>query len=294
MKSGFVSLTGRPNVGKSTLINEIVNEKVAITSNVSGTTRNNIQGIYNDTDSQIVFIDTPGIHKPKHKLAIKLNEEAYYTVNDVDVILFLIDATSKFGKGDLFVLDKIKTAKKPVFLIINKIDKITKEELFNLIMEYKNIYNFNEIIPVSALKKNNIKELINTLKKYLPDNIMYYPQSDYTNTTIEFRVSELIREKILRLTNEEVPHSIACVIDDYKEYKDKCIIGATIIVERNSVKRIIIGKSGNLIKEIGTLSRIDIEKMIGKKVYLSLFVKVIKDWRNKEKYLKEFGFYEID
>ncbi len=294
MRSGFVSLTGRPNTGKSTLINALVGYKIAITSNVSGTTRNNIQGIYNDEDTQIVFVDTPGIHKPKHKLGQRLNDEAYFSIDDVDIILFLVDVTAPFGKGDNFVLERIKEANKPVFLILNKVDKINNEKLIELINKYKDLYNFKEIIPISALKEKNLKELIKTLKEYLPDKVKYFPDSDLTNTTKEFRVAELIREKVLRLTHDEVPHAITCVVEKFDEKKDKAIINATIIVERDSLKSIIIGKNGSMLKEIGTKARRDIEDMLGKKVYLELFVKTIKNWRDKEKYLKELGFYDID
>ena len=294
MRSGFVSLTGRPNTGKSTLINALVGYKIAITSNVSGTTRNNIQGIYNDEDSQIVFVDTPGIHKPKHKLGQRLNDEAYFSIDDVDIILFLVDVTAPFGKGDNFVLERIKEANKPVFLILNKVDKINNEKLIELINKYKDLYDFKEIIPISALKEKNLKELIKTLKEYLPDKVKYFPDSDLTNTTKEFRVAELIREKVLRLTHDEVPHAIACVVEKFDEKKEKAIINATIIVERDSLKSIIIGKNGSMLKEIGTKARRDIEDMLGKKVYLELFVKTIKNWRDKEKYLKELGFYDID
>lgn len=294
MKSGFVSLTGRPNTGKSTLINALVGYKVAITSDKSGTTRNTIQGIYSDNDTQIVFVDTPGIHKPKNKLGQRLNEEAYFSIDDVDVILFLIDVTRPFGKGDNFVLNKIKEANKPTFLILNKVDKINKEQLLKLIMDYKHLYDFKEIIPVSALKEKNLGELIKTLRDYLPDNVRYFPDNDLTNTTKEFRIAELIREKVLRLTKEEVPHSVTCVVEEFKEKKDKVIINATIITERDSIKSIIIGKQGSMLKEIGTKARHDIESMLGKKVYLELFVKTIKNWRDKEKYLKELGFYDIN
>ena len=294
MRSGFVTLVGRPNVGKSTLINSLVGYKIAITSNKAQTTRNMIQGIYNDDDSQIVFVDTPGIHKPKHKLGQRLNEEAYYSIDDVDIILFLVDVTMPFGKGDNFVLDKIKEANKPTFLVLNKVDKIKRDDLFNLILNYKDLYDFKEIVPVSALKEKNVNELIKTLKKYLPDSVKYFPDEELTNTTIEFRAAELIREKVLRLTNDEVPHSVTCVVEKYIEKKDKAIINATIIVERDSIKSIIIGKQGAMLKEIGSKARIDIENMLGKKVYLEIFVKTIKNWRDKEKYLKELGFYDID
>ena len=294
MKSGFVSLIGRPNVGKSTLINALVGYKIAITSNKAQTTRNMIQGIYNDDDTQIVFVDTPGIHKPIHKLGQRLNEEAYYSIDDVDIILFLVDVTTPFGKGDQFVLDKIKQANKPTFLVLNKVDKINIEQLMKLIMDYKDLYDFKEIIPLSALKEKNINELIKTLKAYLPDSVKYFPDEDLTNTTIEFRVAELIREKVLRLTKEEVPHAVTCIVEDYVDKKDKAIISAVIIVERDSLKSIIIGKGGSMLKEIGSKAREDIEEMIGKKVYLDIHVKTIKNWRDKEKYLRELGFYDID
>ena len=294
MKSGFVSLVGRPNVGKSTLINSIIGYKVAITSDKVGTTRNIVQGIYTDSDTQIVFVDTPGIHKPNNRLGQMSNEQAYYSLNDVDIILFLIDVTKEFGRGDNFILEKIKEVNKPVFLILNKVDKIKKDELFSLITKYKDLYDFKEIIPLSAIKNKNVDELINTLKKYLPDNVMYYPESDITNTSLEFRIAELIREKVLRLTKEEVPHAITCVTENLNISKDKVIIDATIIVERDSLKSIIIGKGGSMLKEIGSKARSDIEDMLDKKVYLNLYVKSVKNWRDKEKYLKELGFYDID
>lgn len=294
MKSGFVSLIGRPNVGKSTLINKIIGDKVAITSNKAGTTRNLVQGIYTDNDTQIVFIDTPGIHKPKHKLGQRLNEEAYFSIDDVDIILFLVDVTEKFGKGDNFVLDKIKEANKPTFLVLNKVDKIKKDNLFKIIDEYKDLYDFKEIIPLSALKDKNTNDLVNTLRKYLPDNIKYYPDDDITDTSLEFRASEIVREKVLRLTHDEVPHSVTCVTEEYIDKENKVIISVVIIVEKDSIKSIIIGKNGLMLKEIGMKARSDIEEMTGKKVYLNLFVKTIKRWRDKEKYLRELGFYDID
>lgn len=292
MKSGFVSLIGRPNVGKSTLINSLVGFKVAITSDKAQTTRNTIQGIYNDEDAQIVFVDTPGIHKPKHRLGERLNSEAYYSIDDVDIILFLIDVTEKLGTGDKFVIEKFKEINKPIFLILNKVDRIKKESLFEIINEYASLYDFKEIIPLSALKKDNIDELIKTLKKYLPDNVKYFPDEDLTNTTLEFRCAELIREKVLRLTKDEVPHAVTCVVEEYLDQKDKAIITASIIVERDSLKSIIIGKHASMLKEIGTKARMDIENMIGKKVFLNLNVKTINRWRDKEKYLREFGFYD--
>jgi GTP-binding protein Era len=294
MKSGFVGLIGRPNVGKSTLINSIVGKKVAITSNKPQTTRNIIQGIYNDKETQIVFVDTPGIHKPTHKLGKVLNKQAYYSINDVDVLLFLIDGSQNLGPGDKYIIEKLKEQNKPVILIINKIDKFNKEQLILKINEYKDLYDFNEIIPISALKKNNINTLIKVLRNYLPDNIKYYEEGTISNKTIPFMISEIVREKIFNLTEEEVPHSITCITESIKSDKTSANINVAIIVDRDSLKKIIIGKQGNKIKEIGISSRKDIEQLINKKVYLELFVKTIKKWRDKEKYLQEFGYNDFE
>lgn len=293
MKSGFVSLIGRPNVGKSTLLNEMIGSKVAITSSKPQTTRNIIQGIYNDTESQIVFVDTPGIHKPSNKLGKILNKQAYYSIDDVDAILFLVDASDTLGPGDKYILEKLKEVDKPVLLILNKIDKISKEQILEKIIEYKDLYDFKEIIPVSALKNNNTKEVIKTLKKYLKDDTIYYDTNTVTNRSIQFLISEIVREKVFNLTEEEVPHSITCVTEQMEKSKNSVHIHVAIIVERDSLKRIIIGKNGSMIKEIGRLARLDIETLLGKKVYLELFVKTIKKWRDKEKYLTEFGFRDF-
>ena len=292
MKSGFVAVVGRPNAGKSTLVNTIVGEKVAITSSKAHTTRNNIQGIYNDSDSQIIFIDTPGIHKPVQTLGKYMNKQSFYSLEDADVILFMVDITEKFGKGDKFVLDKIKEYQGNVFLILNKVDKIQKEKLFPIIEELSKEYDFKEIIPVSALKEDNIKDLINTIKKYLNEGDKYYSDDYYTDKSVNFMISELVREKVLRLTNEEVPHAVTCLVEDYQESEKSVHINVMIIVEREGIKKILVGHNGSMIKEIGTQAREDIEKLVGKKVYLELFVKVINNWRDKEKYLIEFGFKE--
>lgn len=294
MKSGFVTLIGRPNVGKSTLINSIVGRKVAITSSKPQTTRNIIQGIYNEEDTQIIFVDTPGIHKPNHKLGEYLNKQAYYSINDVDVVMFLIDASMGLGKGDEFIIEHLKKVDKPVILIINKIDKLTKEELMETILKYKDLYDFAEIVPISATKKNNLKELVDTLKKYLPDNIKYYDDDTFTNRSMNFIMAEIIREKIFRRTEEEVPHAITCAIEGVEKNNNAFHINAVIIVERDSLKKIIIGKQGQMIKQIGIESRIELETLLNKKVHLELFVKTIKDWRNKEKYLSEFGYKDFE
>ena len=294
MRSGFVSLIGRPNVGKSTLMNAIVGRKVAITSSKPQTTRNMIQGIYNDEDTQIVFVDTPGIHKPNHKLGTYLNEQAYFSINDVDVVLMLLDISEEFGTGDNFVLEKIKEAKKPVILILNKIDKVTNEEILKKIDEYKDLYHFDEIVPVSAMKSRNIQELINTLRKYLPDSVRYYEEHQITNKPLTFMISEIVREKAFELTSEEVPHSLTCIVENIERKKDSYYIQSAIIVDRDSLKRIIIGKGGNKVKEIGIRARKELEEFLGKTVYLEIFVKTIPKWRDKEKYLQEFGFHEFE
>ncbi len=294
MRSGFVGLIGRPNVGKSTLINSIIGKKVAITTSKPQTTRNIIQGIYNEEDTQIVFIDTPGIHKPNHKLGESLNKQAYYSMNDADVLLFLVDVKEPFGKGDQFVIDKLKEVEKPVILVLNKIDKISREEILKKIVEYKDYYDFKEIVPLSALKKDNIKELIKTLKKYLPDEIRYYGEDDVTNRSLEFMMAELVREKVMDLTSEEVPHSLTCVTNAVEVGKTSYTIYIDIIVDRESLKKIVIGKQGSMIKEIGTRARYDLEKLLGKNVYLELRVKTVKNWRDKEKYLEEYGFHDFE
>lgn len=294
MKSGFVALVGRPNVGKSTLINSIIGRKVAITSNKPQTTRNNIQGIYNEDDTQIIFVDTPGIHKPKHKLGDFLNKQAYYSINDVDIVVMLVDVSMPLGPGDKYIIETFKTLEKPVILVLNKIDKLKREELLPVIEEYSKLHDFTDIIPLSALKSDNLSDLISTLKKHLTDTIKYYPDEQVTNRSTEFLIAEIIREKVFNLTEEEIPHSITCVVEQIKKDKNKYIINAAIIVDRDSLKKIIIGARGQKIKQIGVLARPEIEALLGEKVFLELFVKTIKKWREKEKYLAEFGFSNFE
>ena len=294
MKSGFIGLVGRPNVGKSTLLNAIIGKKVAITSNKPQTTRNVIEGIRTDEDSQMVFVDTPGIHKPKNKLGKMLNKEAYMMLEDVDVILFLVDITEELGKGDMFVIDILKNIKTPVILVINKIDKLPKEEILRKIDEYKDLYNFDEIVPISAYKHDNVDRLITVLKSKLTDNIKYYDEDMYTDKTVNFMVGELIREKILDLTEEEVPHSVSVVVEQMEYNREVVNIKATIVVDRENLKKILVGSRGTMIKEIGTRARPDIEELVGKKVYLELFVKVIPKWRDREKFLNETLFKEFN
>lgn len=296
MKSGFVSVIGRPNVGKSTLINSIIGKKIAITSDKPQTTRNIIQGIYTTKDTQIVFVDTPGIHKPNHKLGQYLNRQAYDSVGGVDVILFVVDASKKLGPGDQFILDRLKELKEevPVILALNKIDQLTHEEILQKIVEYKDLYPFQEIVPISGLKKKNTEELIKTIRTYLTDEVMYYGENEITNRSLDFMMGEMIREKVFQLTREEVPHSVTCVVEFVEVGKTSMTIHASIIVDRDSLKRIIIGSKGSMIKEIGTKARMDIEELVGKKVYLDLQVRTIKKWRDKEEYLSEFGFHDFE
>ena len=294
MKSGFVGLVGRPNVGKSTLLNSIIGKKVAITSNKPQTTRNTIQGIYNEEDTQIVFVDTPGVHKPNHKLGDYLNKQSYYSMNDVDVILYLIDINEEFGKGDEFVLNKIKDAKKPIILVLNKIDKITNDKILEKIKEYSERYSFDEIVPVSAIKSKNTNELIKTIKKYLTDEYKYYDEGTITNRPLTFQIAEIVREKVFNETKEEVPHSLTCVVENIEKDKNSYHINLAIIVDRDNLKKIIIGKQGSKLKKIGIDSRQELEKLLNKKVYLETYVKTIKNWRDKEKYLQEFGFNDFD
>lgn len=290
MKSGFVSIIGRPNVGKSTLLNTIMQRKIAIISNKAQTTRNNIMGIYHDEDSQIIFIDTPGIHKPKHNLGKALNNKAYYTINDVDVIVLVVDISEKMGTGDKFVIDKLKDINKLVLLVLNKIDKVSKEMIMKKIKIYNDLYDFKEIIPLSVISKKDTDILIKHLKKYLTDEIKYYDDDYITDKNTEFFISEYVREKILNYTNDEVPHAITCITENIKVGKDATEVDVLIIVERENLKKIIIGHQGEMIKKIGIDSRKDIENLLGRKVYLNLFVKTVPKWRDKEKYLLEFGY----
>lgn len=293
MKSGYVSIVGKPNVGKSTLLNNILEMHLAITSNKAGTTRNIIQGVYEDSDSQIIFVDTPGINKPKDKLSAILNRKAYTTVDNVDLILFMIDATKGFNKGDEVILERLKEDKVPVILILNKVDKIEKDLLLGMIMKYKDLYDFKEIFPLSALK-DNMNSLIKTIKAYLPNEGKIFEDDTVTNVSTDFYISEIIREKVLRKTREEVPHSVTCLVENREENKKAVIINAVIIVERDSHKKIIVGHHGSMLKSIGMDARSDLEEYFGKKVYLELFVKVIENWKEKDKYLKELGIDDLD
>lgn len=290
MRSGFVSIIGRPNTGKSTLLNTVLKTHLAIVSNVAGTTRNAIQGVYNDEEAQIIFIDTPGLHKPQDRLGKLLNQDAYQSLDDIDVVLFVVDASAPLGKGDKFITQALKSTTAPVILVLNKIDKLDNEGILNAINTYKELYDFSDIVPISAIKDDNVNRLISVIKKYLTDDIKYYNDDTLTNTSVRFIIGELVREKILNLTNDEVPHSVTCVTTLYEEKKDIININVDIIVDRDSLKKIIIGHNGQMIKNIGTYARRDIEAMLHKQIYLELYVKTIKNWRDKEKYLTELGF----
>lgn len=294
MRSGFVSLIGRPNVGKSTLLNTLINQKISITSNKPQTTRNIIQGIYNEEGYQIVFVDTPGIHKPLNKLGKVLNKEAQSLTKEVDIVLFVVDAKDGLGAGDKKIIESLKGTDSPVILVLNKIDKMTEQELIQTIKDYKDLFKFAEIVPISALQNNNIVTLLNVIKKYLTDNMRYFDDDMITSSSLSFMVSEFVREKIFRMTEEEIPHSITCITSKYEEKKDIVNITVDIIVDRDSIKKIVIGKQGSLLKAVGIEARKDIQNLIGKKVYLELYVKTIKNWRDKERYLNELGFNEKD
>ncbi len=288
MKSGFVSIVGRPNVGKSTLLNNLINKKLAITSDKVGTTRNIIYGIYNDSDTQIVFVDTPGIGKVNDKLGALLNKKAYSSFYN-DIVLFVVDIASGFGKNDLKILEKLKEDKKEVILVLNKIDKISKDKLFEEILKVKDLYDFLEIVPVSGLKSDNLKELLKVIKKYLKDEVKYFEDDVITNLDENFMIGEIIREKVLNLTREEVPYSVTCLVENIEFKKGMAYINALIIVDRDNLKSIIIGKNGSMLKRIGSMARSEIEEFLGVRVYLELFVKTIKNWKDKEgifEYLK--------
>ena len=293
MKSGFISIVGRPNTGKSTLLNTILKSHIAIVSNVAGTTRNAIQGVYNDEDAQIIFVDTPGIHKPQDKLGKYLNKQTYESLEDIDAVLFVVDASAPVGKGDKFITQAFRNIETPVILVLNKIDKLNDEQILNAIKSYKDLYDFADIIPISALKDDNIKRLIKIVKGYLKDDIKYYDDGTITNTSLEFMLGELVREKVLNLTEEEVPHSVTCAVTKLADKGNLMEVYVDIIIERNNLKKIIIGSGGSMLKNIGTLARKDMEQLLGKQVYLELYVKTIKNWRDKERYLQELGFKDF-
>ena len=290
--SGFVSLVGRPNVGKSTLMNCLIGEKIAIISSKPQTTRNKIQSVLTKEDFQIVFIDTPGIHKPKHKLGQYMVKSAENALNEVDIILMLVEPFNKINEMDKFVIEKFKNVKTPIVLVINKIDTVDNEKLLSCINAYKEAYNFKEIVPVSAINGNNVDELLKVIKQYLPEGPKYFPDDMITDQPERQIAAEIIREKALYLLQDEIPHGIAVEITTMKKRNDKNLVDvlATIYCEKDSHKGIIIGKQGAMLKRIGSKARRDIENLLGSSIYLEIWVKVKKDWRDSDFLLKNFGY----
>ncbi|MBP1156324.1 MULTISPECIES: GTPase Era [unclassified Paenibacillus] len=290
-KSGFVAIIGRPNVGKSTLMNQVIGQKIAIMSDKPQTTRNKIHGVYTTEEAQIVFLDTPGIHKSQSKLGDYMMRAAESALSEVDAILFLIDVVEGLGGGDRYIIEQLKKVKTPVLLVMNKIDQVHPEALLPVITTYKDLYPFAEIVPISAMQGNNVNTLLDQVIKYLPKGPQYYPADQITDHPEQFVCAELIREKILHLTREEIPHSIAVSIEDMRVEENGVVhISAVIYVERDSQKGIIIGKKGALLKEVGQKARADIEALLGSKTFLELWVKVKKDWRNQDRVLRDLGF----
>lgn len=290
-KSGFVAVIGRPNVGKSTLINALIGDKIVIVSDKAQTTRNRIICVYTDQEKQIVFMDTPGIHKPKHKLGEFMVTAAVDSLKEVEAVLFLVAANEKRGPGDNFIIEQLQKVKVPVYLCINKIDTLTKEDLLKVIVSYQDAYPFAGVIPISALEKQNLDVLLDELTSKLPEGPQYFPEDMITDQPERLLISDMIREKILLTTRDEVPHSIAVEVEEMKTREDgTTYIRATIFVERDSQKGIIIGNKGAMLKQLGAQSRLDIQRLLGTKVYLDLWVKVKKDWRNKSGMLSELGY----
>ena len=291
-KSGFAALIGRPNVGKSTLMNLLIGQKIAITSNKPQTTRNRIQTVYTEERGQIIFLDTPGIHKAKNKLGEYMVTVAERTLDEVDVILWLVEPTTYIGAGEQMIAEKLSKADTPVVLVINKIDTVKKEEILTFRAAYKDLVDFSDLVPVSALKAENTDQLLDVLFKHLPEGPMYYDEDTVTDQPERQIVAEIVREKALRLLSDEIPHGIAVEIDRMKERPNGQIIDidATIICERDSHKGIIIGKQGAMLKKIGTQARIEMENLLDTKVNLKLWVKVRKDWRDSDSMIKNFGY----
>ena len=294
-KSCFVALIGRPNVGKSTLLNYIVGQKVAIMSNVAQTTRNKIQGIYTSKDAQIIFIDTPGVHKPATKLGDFMERSTLSALDEVDAIVYVVSATEKRGPGDNFIIERLKQVQQPIYLVVNKIDQVHPNDLPEIVDQYKEALPFKGIIPVSALQGNNVNELINELVAGLPNGPQYYPADQISDHPERFVIAEMIREKVFMLTRDEVPHSVAVdVTSIQREDAEHVHISANIVVERPGQKGIIIGKKGQMLKKIGTLARQDIERLLGDRVFLQLWVKVVPKWRDKSAMLKDYGYRNKD
>lgn len=293
-KSGFIAVIGRPNVGKSTLINKIIGQKIAITSDKPQTTRSRIQCILTQDDAQIIFLDTPGIHKPKFKLGEYMLKAAEGTLKEVDAIFFVIDATEKFGGGEKYILERLEATTKPVILVVNKVDLIDREKLLPIIAEYSARRKFAAVVPISATDGTNVAELIEEAKKFLPEGVQYYPADMVTDQPERLIIAELIREKLLHATQDEVPHSIAVDVEEFTTRDNGTIfIRATIYVERDSQKGILIGKGGAMLKNVGKAARPEIEMLLGTKIFLDLWVKVKRDWRNSIGALQSFGLKDF-
>lgn len=291
MKSGFVSIVGRPNVGKSTLINSVVGQKIAIVSEKPQTTRNRLQGIYTCAEGQIIFVDTPGIHKPQHRLGEYMVKVSTRAMNEVDIIYYMTDVTMPFGAGEKFIISQMEDVTVPVFLLINKIDLATTEQITEFVEAFCAHRTFAEIIPLSAMEGTNLPLLLEKTLQYLPEGPLYYPDDDVTDQPLSFIAAEMIREKALMLTRDEVPHSLAVEVEELtRQSEGKIYLRAVIYAERDSQKGIVIGKSGQMLKKIGEQSRLDIEQLFGQPVYLDLWVKVKKNWRDNENNLKQFGY----
>ncbi|MDU2066832.1 MAG: GTPase Era [Sporomusaceae bacterium] len=290
-RSGFVAVIGRPNAGKSTLVNSLIGQKIAIMSDKPQTTRNKIMCVLTQDDAQMLFVDTPGIHKPKHKLGQYMVEAAEQTLREVDAILFVTDASEKFGPGEEYIIERLKEVKTPVFLVVNKIDLVEKPKLLPIIKNYQSRYDFKAVVPISALEKVNLDVLLTEIKSLLPEGPKYFPEDMITDQPERLVIAELIREKALQLTREEVPHAIAVDIEEIAPRPgDKLYVRAVIYVERESQKGILIGSGGTLMKKIGQQARVDVENLLGNPCYLDLWVKVKKDWRNRDSILKSLGY----
>lgn len=293
-RSGFISIIGRPNAGKSTLLNAILQEKVAITTPKPQTTRNNISGILTREDVQFVFVDTPGIHKPKHELGRTLNRNAYTAIAEADVNYWMVDATQPFGSGDEFILEKMKQSNIPVFLLLNKIDLLDKEDVLRILMQWQSRMQFAEIFPISALTRDNVEHLLEVTKGYLKEGVAYFPEDMISDHGINFQMAEIIREKVLYKTKEEVPHSVAVVIEHKEESDTRVEVSAMVIVERTSQKNILIGKQGTMIRSIRLAAQKELKEKLGKRVELELYVRVEKNWRNRTAKLQQLGYLEME
>ena len=291
-KSGFIAIIGRPNAGKSTLLNALLHQKIAIMSPKPNTTRNNIMGILTTNEAQYVFIDTPGIHKPRHELGRTLNKNAYTAIAEADINALIIDITKPYGSGDAFLLERLKNSEVPCFLLVNKIDLLPREQMLERLLEWQQRFDFDEIIPLSALKEDNVDELLRVIDSYLQEGVKYFPDDMVSDHGENFRIAEIIREKILFRTEEEVPHSIAVVIENREEDDTQIFLQAMVIVERPTQKSILIGKQGSMIRSIRIAAQRELRQMLGKRVQLELYVRVEENWRNRESKLRQFGYDE--